>query len=67
MHPAQSALSFVERDAALNEAWVEAVIFELPLAPGPREESSLVLVSLRFNEPGDVKVRRKKLHGLRQL
>jgi hypothetical protein len=46
MHSAQRAASSIERDAALHDARLEAVILELASAEAPREKTPLVLVSL---------------------
>jgi hypothetical protein len=52
VHPAQRALLLAKRNTALRQAWVQAVHFELPLAPGTCEEPSIVFPFLWLYDEG---------------
>src|ERR1700688_4420192 len=49
MHPTQRALPRVKRNAALQQFWIQSVLFKFLLAPSACKEPSVIALALETN------------------
>jgi hypothetical protein len=54
MHTAQRSPFAIKRNTALHESGIQAIVFELALAPGAREEPSFIGFGFDVNLEGSL-------------